>query len=64
MGPVKIISKLPRCILRVVMWILRRLDYYGRVPYSLVKDDPDYASIYISNLGSIKLNAAYHRPLC
>ena len=52
--------KLPRFILRPLVYILRRLDYYGKVPYDLIKDDPNYASIFISNLGSIKLNAAYH----
>ena len=52
--------KLPRFILRLVVYILRRLDYFGKVPYSLIKTDPNYASIFISNLGSIKLNAAYH----
>ena len=52
--------KIPRFILRPLIWLLRCLDYYGKVPYSLVKTDPNYASIFISNLGSIKLNAAYH----
>ena len=37
-----------------------RLDFFGKVPYDLIKTDPNYASIFISNLGSIKLNAAYH----
>ncbi len=53
-------TKLPRWLMRIAMYILHRLDYYGRVPYSLIKTDPNYASIFISNLGSIKLNAAYH----
>ncbi len=52
--------KCPRPILRLVMKILFALDYRGKVPYSLVKTDPNYASIFVSNLGSIKLNAAYH----
>lgn len=52
--------KMPRWLLAFVMRILRILDFYGRVPYSLVKTDPDFASVYISNLGSIKLNASYH----
>ena len=53
-------AKLPRFILRPVMAILRRLDYYGKVPYDLIRTDPNYATIFMSNLGSIKLNAAYH----
>ena len=52
--------KLPRFILRPALWLMRRLDYYGKVPYDFIKDDPNYASIFISNLGSIRLNAAYH----
>lgn len=52
--------KLPRAILRPLVFILRRLDYFGKVPYSLIKTDPNYATVFISNLGSIKLNAAYH----
>ena len=52
--------KFPRWFLRIIIKILHRLDYYGRVPLSLVKTDPNYATIFVSNLGSIKLNAAYH----
>lgn len=53
-------AKLPRFLLRIVMAVFRFLDYYGRLPASIVADDPDYASVFLSNLGSIKLNAAYH----
>jgi len=52
--------RMPRPILRLVMKILFALDYRGKVPYSLVKTDPNYSSVFLSNLGSIKLNAAYH----
>lgn len=55
-----ILGKLPRFLLCFVMWLLRTLDYYGKAPQFLIKEDPDFASVYISNLGSIKLNAAYH----
>ncbi|MBQ9832884.1 MAG: 2-oxo acid dehydrogenase subunit E2 [Clostridia bacterium] len=54
------LSKLPRWFMRIVMAILRRLDFYGRVPDSLIKTDPNHATVFISNLGSIKLNAGYH----
>ena len=54
------LGKLPRPILRFVMWILHKLDYYGRVPYSLVKTDPNYATCFVTNLGSIGLKAGYH----
>ena len=53
-------THLPRWLMRIVMWGLHRLDFYGKVPYDLIKADPNYASVFITNLGSIRLNAAYH----
>lgn len=41
-------------------WTLRRLDYFGIYPKSLAYGDPCYSSCFISNLGSIKMNADYH----
>ncbi len=55
-----LLMKLPRFILRPLTYILHRLDYYGKVPYDLIKADPNYASIFLSNLGSIGLKAGYH----
>ena len=55
-----LLMKLPRFILRPLAWMLHFLDYYGKVPYDLIKTDPNYASIFLSNLGSIKLKAGYH----
>ncbi len=52
--------KLPRPVLKVLIGILNILDYHGRVPLSLIKTDPNYASVFMSNLGSIGLKAGYH----
>ena len=54
------LTKMPRPLLAIVSWYLYIADYFGKVPYSFIKDEPNYASIYLTNLGSIKLNAAYH----
>ena len=54
------LTKIPRPILRFVMRILNWLNYHGWVPLWLGKEDPDMASVFISNLGSIKLHAGYH----
>ncbi len=56
----KFLSHNPRCIWRIISWCLRRLEYYGIYPKALAADDPCYSSVYISNLGSIKMNADYH----
>ncbi len=52
--------KLPRWVLRLVMRVLFRLDKKGKVPYDLIKDDPNYSSIFLTNLGSIDLSSGYH----
>jgi hypothetical protein len=52
--------KLPRWVLRLVMRVLFRLDKKGKVPYDLIKDDPNYSSIFLTNLGSIDLSSWYH----
>ena len=52
--------KLPPFILRPTFKFIRYLDRHGRVPYSFVKKDPNYASAFITNLGSIHLRSGYH----
>ncbi len=52
--------KLPRFMLKIVKSVLFFLDYHGWMPRSLSKEDPYYSSVFISNLGSIKLSANYH----
>ena len=52
--------KLPRPILKTIMSILLKLDRKGKVPYDLIKEDPNYSSCFLTNLGSIDLNSGYH----
>ena len=52
--------KLPRPILSAAMNFLSWLDYHGWYPNALAKEDPYFSSIFVSNLGSIKLHANYH----
>ena len=55
-----IVKNLPRPLFRLMAWALRRMEYHGIYPKGLAKDDPCYASVFVSNLGSIKLHADYH----
>lgn len=50
----------PRPIVNIIMWIFRKLDYYGLVPKSISDTDPNYSTVLLSNLGSIKANCCYH----
>ena len=55
-----LLLKLPRFVLRWIMKILFSLDRKGKVPYDLIKADPNYSSVFLTNLGSIDLNCGYH----
>ena len=52
--------KLPRWMLRIIVNILFALDRNGKVPYDLIKADPNYSSIFMTNLGSIGMDSGYH----
>lgn len=55
-----VLCRLPRPIVYLLVRILKILDFFGKVPYALISDDPHYSSVWVTNLGSIKLNANYH----
>lgn len=54
------VLKLPRFILNIVMSTLIRWDKKGKVPYDLICEDPNYSSVFLTNLGSIDLSCGYH----
>ena len=47
-------ASLPRPILIIVLRIIRILDFWGINPKVLTDGDPNYTTIFTSNLGSIK----------
>lgn len=53
-------AALPRPILFLAVRIIRYLDFWGKNPYFLTDGDPNYSSILVSNLGSIRCPAVYH----
>lgn len=55
-----ILNKLPRWFVKFFIWLMRQLDRHGIVPKSIIEADPYYASVILSNLGSIKLRSGYH----
>jgi hypothetical protein len=52
--------RVPDCLLRFAVWGLRLLDEWNLLPGSYIRGDPMYASVFIANLGSLKLESAYH----
>jgi len=56
----KVLTKLPRFLLKFIVKIVKILDYYDKVPKSLKNGDPNYSTLLLSNLGSIKHDSCYH----
>ncbi len=52
--------RLPRPILDTAVSLLRALDFFDIAPRALFEHDPMYTSVFVANLGSIKIDAAYH----
>jgi hypothetical protein len=55
-----ILLKLPGFLLLFLLGLMKRLYAWGLAPRSLVDTDPMYTSAFVANLGSIKIDAAYH----
>jgi hypothetical protein len=52
--------RFPGFLLAASVALLRWLDGHGLAPRALIGDDPLYTSAFIANLGSLKIDAAYH----
>lgn len=59
-GIVGTLAKCPRFINRFIFKFLKFLNYYGKVPESLTSMDPNFSSVFISNMGSIQAGAPFH----
>ncbi len=51
---------LPGPILRVGVTILRWLDAVNLLPGGFIHPDPMYASMFVANIGSVRLESAFH----
>lgn len=54
------VGKLPRFVLTGVFGVVKVLEYNGMMPKFLSSGDPNYATVLLSNLGSIGAGAPYH----
>ncbi len=59
-GAMDIICKLPQWVINLLVKIVLWLDKHGWAPKSLIGSDPNHASIFLANLGSIGLECGYH----
>jgi hypothetical protein len=56
----KLFLALPAPLLRLSVRLLAWLDSWNLLPGSFIHNDPLYASLFVANLGSVKLESAYH----
>ena len=52
--------RLPGWMLSAGVSLLRLLDDWNLLPASYIDNDPLYASMFVANLGSVRLDSAYH----
>lgn len=55
-----ILNSMPRWLSKAAVHFIRWLDKHGWCPDVLIGDDPNYSSVFLSNLGSIHLKSGYH----
>lgn len=53
-------ARLPRPVLMLALRIVRWLDFWGLNPRFLTDGDPNYTTVLLSNLGSIRCPSVYH----
>jgi len=53
-------AKIPRLLLMLIVRIITRLDFWGHNIEALTRGDANYASVLLSNLGSVKCPSVYH----
>ncbi|MBQ7713344.1 MAG: hypothetical protein IJT71_00455 [Oscillospiraceae bacterium] len=56
----ELFRRLPRFLSKFIVHFLMWMDKHGWVPKSLIENDANYASVFLTNLGSIKLKCGYH----
>ncbi len=54
------LMSMPRILLRGIVRFLGFLDYHGWLPRFVVDVDPMHTSIFVSNLGSLDVDAPFH----
>jgi hypothetical protein len=53
-------TAIPRPLLYRFVKLFRQIDYWNLLPASFIENDPMYTSMFIANLGSLKMDAGFH----
>ena len=56
----EIITKMPQFVINLIVKAVLWLDKHGWAPDAIIGSDPNHASIFLTNLGSIGMEGGYH----
>jgi DNA-binding HxlR family transcriptional regulator len=56
----RLFMRLPRFLVRLLLWALRALDYHGLMPRALHRASPFHVSAFVTDLGSLGIRPIYH----
>ncbi len=56
----RVLSRVPRILMKAAVWGLNLMDYFGLLPKSLEKVSPFHGSMVITSLGSLGIPPIYH----
>jgi len=57
---VKVLAKIPQGLLKYIVKFLKFLDKHNFMPMSIINASPFHASAFVTNMGSIGMDAIYH----
>lgn len=57
---VAVLGSIPGLILKFVVWFLKLLDYFGKVPNALLEFSPFHASVIFTSMGSLGIPPIVH----
>jgi pyruvate/2-oxoglutarate dehydrogenase complex dihydrolipoamide acyltransferase (E2) component len=59
-GAARVLNRIPGLLLRWAVGFLKTLDYFGRLPRSLIRVSPFHGSLFFTDLGSLGLPGVDH----
>lgn len=54
------LSSVPNVVMKIVFWLLKKLDKIGLLPRKLTDLSPFHTTAFITNMGSFGMDAVYH----
>ena len=55
-----LLGKIPRLLLKFVLWIIKIIDYFGKLPQVLLNASPFHGSLIITDVASLGIQPIYH----